>query len=190
MAASLNTYENHLDREEARWFAVYTRYKREKIVCKRLEEQGIEVYLPLQKLTRQWTRKVREVELPLISCYIFTKIKQKDYIRVIDTPDVVNFVKFSKNLIAIPEAEIDIMRRVVGEGISVVAEPSSYKEGDEVEIISGNLTGLKGILIAKENKKDFVIQLEHLGYSLRMNIPSNRLKKRTTRLLDRLLMGE
>ena len=170
MSNPLTRYENHLDEQEARWFAVYTKYKREKQVFKRLTEQGIETYLPLQKFTRRWTRKVREVELPLISCYIFVKIQKKDYIKVLETPDTVQFVKFSKNLLSIPDAEIEILRRVVGENLALDAEPKSYQVGDEVEVIGGNLTGLKGKLIKKDNEKNFLIELDNLGYSLRMYI--------------------
>ena len=165
------TYENHLDEQEARWFAVYTRYKREKVVRKQLEDKGIVTYLPLQKLVRRYTRKVKHVELPLISCYIFTKIKKSEYVPVLETPDVVNFVKFSKNLIAIPEEEIHILQRVVGENIEVDVDQNSYQEGDEVQIIGGQLTGLKGKLVKTDSNKNFVVELENLGYSLRMEIP-------------------
>lgn len=171
----LTRYENHLDEHEARWFAVYTKYKREKLVLKRLTEKGIQAYLPLQKFTRRWTRKVREVELPLISCYIFVKITKQDYVRVLETPDTVQFVKFSKNLLAIPNTEINILRRVVGEGLEVDAQPNSYNVGDEVEVIGGNLTGLRGKLIKKDNTKNFLVELNNLGYTLRMYIDPNLL---------------
>ena len=62
---------NQLCDTEPRWFAVYTRYKREKLVLKELQRRGINAYLPLQTVTRYYTRKVKTVHLPLISCYIF-----------------------------------------------------------------------------------------------------------------------
>lgn len=166
-----------LDEVEARWFAVYTKFKREKQVLKQLSERGIETYLPLQSYTRRYTRKIKHVEIPLISCYIFTKIIKQDYIPVLETPDVVNFVKFSKSLIAIPNQEMDIMRRVVGEQMEIDVQPSSYQVGDEVEIIGGNLTGLKGYLLNTESDKNFVIELENLGYSLRMSVKPEMLLK-------------
>jgi transcription antitermination factor NusG len=166
-----NEPENHLHSTEARWFAVYTRYKREKVVAAWLEEQGIEQYLPLQRLKRYYTSKVKQVELPLISCYIFVKITKQQYVPVLETPEVVRFVHFRRNLIAIPNAEIEIMRRIVGDSsIEVVAEPSSFHPGSEVEIIGGQLTGLKGILLEQRSDKNFVIELESLGYSLHMQV--------------------
>lgn len=169
--------ENHLDSQEAKWFAVYTKYKREKLVNQRLNEKGIQTYLPLQQFTRRYTRKVKKVELPLISCYIFTKITKQEYVPVLETPDVVHFVRFSSNLIAIPEEEIQILQRVVGENIEIELEPHAYQEGDEVEIIGGNLTGLKGKLVRKENKHRFFVELEKMGYTLQMEVPLELLRK-------------
>ena len=52
----LGTAENHLDITEKRWFAVYTPYKREKLATKMLDKKGIDVFLPLQTLHRQYQR--------------------------------------------------------------------------------------------------------------------------------------
>ncbi len=177
MSTTAKNYENHLDANEARWFAVYARYKREKVVARRLQEKGIECYLPLQRLTRHYTRKVKQVELPLISGYLFTRITRREYVPVLETQDVVQFVHFSRNLISIPDREIDIIRRVVGENIELEVEPSSFRPGDAVEIIGGQLTGLKGILLERRSDKNFVIELENLGYSLLMQVDPALLRR-------------
>ncbi|MCB0583044.1 MAG: UpxY family transcription antiterminator [Phaeodactylibacter sp.] len=177
-----NQYSNQLDQREARWFAVYTKYKREKLILQRLREKDIHAYLPIQKLVRRYKRKVREVELPLISCYIFTKITTKDYVPVLETEDVVSFVKFSRNLIAIPEAEMQLMQRIVDGGSEIEADPSAYEVGDAVEIIGGNLTGIKGILVEQQNKKNFLVELDNIGYTLRMYVNPALLRKTGKRL--------
>ncbi len=167
----------NLHSAEARWFAVYTRFQREKLIHKRLKEKGIHSYLPLLKLTRHYTRKIRTVELPLISCYIFVCITKKEYVSVLQTPDVVDFVKFSNQLIAIPEYEIRLMRRVVEEGAEVETESLKYCPGDRVEIISGQLAGIEGILLNKDGKKNFLIELNQIGYSLRINVDPSMIRK-------------
>lgn len=174
---SQKEYENHLDDHEAKWFAIYTRYKREKMVAKRLQQKGIEVYLPLQKFTRRYVRKVKQVELPLINCYLFTKITKKEYVPVLETQDVLKFVRFSRNLISIPEAEIRIIQRVVGEAVEVEVNPAEYLPGDDVEIIAGQLTGLKGKLLKKENEKNFLIELESLGYQMLMKVDPSLIQR-------------
>lgn len=175
---SKEVYENHLDPDEARWFAVYTRFKCEKMVFRQLVQKKISVYLPLQKHTRRYTRKIRVVELPLISCYIFVKITKDEYVRVLETENVQGFVRFAKNLISIPEQEIDLMKRILGENWEVQAEKTSFVPGDEVEIAVGNLLGMKGILVeAEENKSQVLVELERLGYTLRISVDKSILQK-------------
>jgi transcription antitermination factor NusG len=170
-------YENHLDDVEPRWFAVYTRYKSEKVVHNLLGKKSIQCYLPLQKVTRRYTRKIKTHDIPLISCYIFVKITKNEYVPVLETENVVKFIRFAKNLLAIPEEEMEILKRVVGEGEGVEAEPGKFKEGDEVEVMGGRLTGLKGRLVERQGKKQMVVELENVGYSLRMNIDVSLLRK-------------
>lgn len=176
MYDGLKQYENHLDESEPRWFAVYTKYKREKLVQKRLQEKGIHAYLPTQRLTRRYERKVKTVELPLISCYVFTRITRQNYVPVLDTTDVLQFVKFSQNLIAIPEREIQLLQRIAADGIGVEATAPSMLVGEEVEIVAGNLAGIRGILLEKERKKSFVVELRAIGCSLRIHIDPTMLR--------------
>ncbi len=148
--------------EEAQWFAIYTRYKSEKLVTRNLRQKGIEAYIPIQTLVRRYTRKVKRVELPLISCYVFVKITPKEEVKVLETDNVLNFIKFAGEAVAIPESEISILKRVVGEEVSVEATPglqAKLEQGDWVEINSGNLIGLKGQLTKVENKNKLVVQL-------------------------------
>ena len=171
-------FENHLDDVEPRWFAVYTRYKSEKVVHSLLEKKEIHSYLPLQRVTRRYTRKIKQHDIPLISCYIFVKITKNEYVKVLETENVVNFLKFSKNLLSIPDEEIEILKRVVGDGeFYVEAEPGVFHEGDAVEIIGGKLTGIRGRLVEKQGKKHMVIELENVGYSLRMDVDVSLLRK-------------
>jgi transcription antitermination factor NusG len=170
-------FENHLHETEKRWFAVYTRYKSEKVVRQMLNLKSINNYLPLQKVVRRYTRKIKTHDIPLISCYIFVKITKDEYVPVLETENVVKFLRFSKNLLSIPEEEIEILKRVVGDGEGVEAEPGIFHEGDEVEVIGGKLTGLRGRLVERHGKKQMVVELENVGYTLRMNIDASLLRR-------------
>jgi len=167
----------YLDEHEARWFAVYTRYKREKLIRKRLTQKGVTSYLPVQQFVRHYTRKVKVVDLPLISCYLFVKITKREYISVLETPDVLHFVKNANEMLAIPPAEIEIMRRIVGEQSDIEVNKSSFQHGDEVEIIGGNLTGLKGILIENHTNRNLLIELNQIGYTLQLQVDAVLLRR-------------
>ncbi len=177
MMRSIATYENHLSKTEARWFAVYTGFRKEKYIQKELRKKGIETYLPILQQTRQYERKIKKLELPLISCYLFVKITKPDYVPVLETDYVKGFVKFSKNLISIPEKEIEFMQQVVGEKLVISAEPYRWEPGDEVEVIAGTLTGLRGQLVRRNNKKEFLVALTNMGYSLLLSVHPNWLRK-------------
>lgn len=171
-------YVNQLDPVEPRWFAINTRFKCEKLAFKQLVRKGISAYLPLQKHTRRYTRKIRTVELPLISCYLFVKITKGEYVPVLETENVQGFVRFAKNLIAIPEREIDLMRRILGESWEVQAEKTTFVEGDEVEVAVGNLLGMRGTLVeVKDQKPQVLVELERLGYTLRISVDRSILVK-------------
>ncbi|MFK8009465.1 MAG: UpxY family transcription antiterminator [Saprospiraceae bacterium] len=169
--------ENHLHETETRWFAVYTRYKREKVVYDELTRKGIEVFLPLQKILRQYGRKKRWVELPLFNCYVFVKITKANYVPVLSVEGVTKFIRFSQNLISIPQEEIQMIKRIIGSEALIEAEEGFYQSGDEVEIIAGNLSGMKGELIDVQGKNKVLIELSHLGYTLKIELPSSYLKR-------------
>jgi len=176
ISPSTTHYENHLDEILPKWFAIYTPYKREKMAASELKKAGIQVYLPIQTVTRQYVRKVKKVELPLINQYLFVKITANQYAQVYQCPYVMNFVKFSKNLISIPEEEIDLIKRILGEAETVQLENMPLQKGDEVEVIGGNLTGLKGTLIEKENSQFINVRLTNIGVSLNVSIAAHLLR--------------
>ncbi|NBC07472.1 MAG: UpxY family transcription antiterminator [Bacteroidetes bacterium] len=173
----LHNTRSQLVRDEPRWFALYTRFKREKQILSRLQEKGVKAYLPLQKLTRRYGNRIRHVELPLISCYIFTKITLQEYVTVLRTENVVDFVKFSNTMIAIPEREIRLLQQVVDGGYEVEVQPAAYQAGDKVEIVGGSLTGTTGTFVKRRDKKNFVVDLSGIGYALRIAVPPELIRK-------------
>ncbi|MDB9247000.1 UpxY family transcription antiterminator, partial [Odoribacter splanchnicus] len=89
------------------WYAVYTAARAEKKVKERLDQIGIENYLPLRTEYRVWSDRKKKVSVPLISGYIFVHIKEETFVPVLTTPGVVTFLKEKGKAVAIP-AESDI----------------------------------------------------------------------------------
>ena len=169
---------NDLHPTERRWFAVYTRARSEKWVQRALTKKGIHAYVPVQRLYRRYTRSTRLTEKPLIPGYVFVYINRPDYIPVLETEHVAGFVRFSKNLIAIPEPEIVLLRRItLEEDLDLRAVPGTIESGDPVEITAGNLTGLHGRVVKIEGKHRFQVDLEYLGCSLLITIDATFLQK-------------
>jgi transcription antitermination factor NusG len=174
---------NQLDENEPRWFAVRTRSKSEKFVQRMLGKKGIHAYLPLQRLLRRYTRSTRMVEKPLINCYVFVRIIKPQYVPVLETENVTGFVKFNRSMIAIPEQEIDILRRITLEdGLDVEVVQGHLEDGDSVEISAGNLMGMKGKIIKSAGKNKFQVELNHLFHSLLITIDATFLEKTQMRV--------
>ena len=100
----------------------------------------------------------------------------EQYVKVLETQYVMSYIKQRQNLISIPDEEINLLKRIVGEMEDVNAENIEMNVGDEVEIISGNLTGIRGRLAESEGKNKFVVQLESIGYQLSMIIDKGLLR--------------
>jgi len=167
---------NQLQENQPRWFAVYTKYKCEKYVTDNLNRKGIEAYLPLLNRVKIYASKTKRYKVPLISCFVFVRITKSDYVKVLETEYVLNFLKQRRDLIAIPDKEINLLKRLVGEyELSLCEEKVDWKLGQKMEVIAGQLTGLKGILIEKNNKSDFVIELDNIGIQLRMQFSKEHL---------------
>jgi len=61
--------------------------------------------------------------------------------------------------------------------LAVKAEPTTWEAGEEVEVMSGPLTGLRGKLVRRNNKREFLIELENIGYAFQLSVPLNMLRK-------------
>ena len=168
---------NELDEKEKKWFAIYTKFKCEKYVGERLAKMGIESYIPLIKKTKYYVSKKKEYHVPLINCYAFVYISKEEYLKVLQTEYVIKFIRIGEDLIAIPHDEIDLLKRIVGE----LEESVSLYEGDlvigqKVEIIAGQLTGIKGTLVKQKNSSHFVVKLEKIMAYLQVDVDINLLR--------------
>ena len=159
---------SQIDPFEKRWFAIYTRFKCEKWVHRQLRQKGIEAYVPLRTVTRKYRRKVKKVHLPLIHCYAFVKINKSEYIRVLETENVQCFVRFDKQLVPIPEDEMNLLKRVAGDDVGEweTRPLNAFQPGDRVEVIGGPLTGLQGVFLEQKGKRKFLVELHTLGYGI------------------------
>lgn len=167
---------NHLSATEERWFAIYTKYKCEKYVAERLGQKGIAAYVPLRTQVKKYKSGMKRREMPLVNCYVFVKIKKQEYVRVLETEYVMSFIKQRKNIISIPEKEIDLLKMIVGEIENVQSTEIKFEQGDLVEIVGGNLTGIRGTLANKEGNHRFVVQLSTIGLQLEMVIDKSNLR--------------
>lgn len=159
------------------WYAIYTKYKCEKYVVDKLNKKGIEAYVPLLSSWKSYASKKKKVSIPLIHNYAFVKIDKKQHIKVLETDYVLGFVCFERARAVVKESEIELLKRITGEISDVkIDKRENLRKGEEVEIISGSLTGVRGLLIDFKGKKELLIELTSIGYHLRMNVDINKVQ--------------
>lgn len=170
---------NQLHETEPRWFAVKTRSKGEKKAVELMLKKGIHAWTPLQKFQRRYGRQKRTVELPLLNCYTFVHITKSAYVPVLETEHVTGFLRVGPNLIAIPEDQIDLLRRIVlEEGLVIEVTHSAFTEGEMVEINRGALFGVRGRVVDTfNNQKKIQIELQEIGQSLLIMVEAEMVDK-------------
>ena len=123
------------------WFALYTKARAEKKVYEELLKKGIEAYLPMRKMLRQWSDRKKWVEMPIINSYIFVRVGPVEYNKVFDAKGVVAYVSHRGKAVQIPNNEMEAMRRTVENNLSFSVETSVMQKGQTVTMTSGPQIG-------------------------------------------------
>ncbi len=154
------------------WYAVYTRSRAEKKVVAELERRGIECFLPLQKKLRQWKDRKKWVEMPLIPGYCFVHISRFEYDGVLQTDNVVCYVRFEGKASEIRDSQIEDLKQLIRQNdFDVDITHENFKRGKKVEIIRGALLGLQGELIEIRGKHRFLIRIEQIEQNFVVEVP-------------------
>jgi transcription antitermination factor NusG len=127
------------------WFAVRVKPNYEKPVSATLRGKGFEEYLPVLRTRRQWSDRVKLMDLPLFPGYLFCRVNLEDRMPLITTPGFLYIVGIGKNPEPVDEGEIEAIAAVLRSGLPVKAHPS-LKVGQRIELQRGPLRGLQGVL--------------------------------------------
>lgn len=161
------------------WYAVFTASRAEKRVRERLAEEGVECFLPLQTVVRQWTYRKAKVEVPVIAGMIFVRVGKQDQLRVLQTKGVVSFLRLKggRGPAVIPDRQMEAFRFLLDfsdEAVEMVNEDVAV--GDLVRVVKGSLKGLEGELVKFQGKTKVAVRMEMLGCAL-VDIPSTFVEK-------------
>jgi transcription antitermination factor NusG len=153
------------------WWAIYTRHQHEKTVAENFSRNGLEVFLPLYSVVRQWKDRKKHLSLPLFPCYVFLRGEFERRIQVLSTPGVHSIVMINGLPAPIPEVEIEAIRRAVESPLRV--EPYPFlRRGDWVRIKSGPLADIEGILIRRKGSYRLILSAELLQKSIAIEVDS------------------
>jgi transcription antitermination factor NusG len=140
------------------WFVLYTSARAEKRVEERLVQMGVECYLPIHKVKRIWSDRVKVVEVPLFSSYIFVNCTEHKIRELLLVYGVSRIVFYLGRPAVVRDVEIEAIREflVLAENREIITN------GDEVDIIAGPFETHSGKVI-EVNQKWAKLYLEELG---------------------------
>ncbi len=148
----------HFDADS--WFAVQVRPQHEMTVASILKHKGYQQLVPTYVSQRKWVDRVKLIERPLFTGYVFCRTTETSMGLVIATPGVVRIVGFNRKPVPIPEEEILAIYRVMQSGAKVYPCELRLRVGQKVQVNSGPLAGITGTLVQVKNRRQLVISVD------------------------------
>ena len=156
-------------RELCPWYAITVKHQHEQAVRSALVFKGFEALAPTYRGRRQWSDRVKELDLPLFAGYVFCGFPYRERVKVLDIPGVSKVVNFGGHPGEIPDGEIAAIRAVMASGLKV--RPWPYlKPGDRVRVERGPLRGLEGTLLRERDSLRLIIGVEMLQRSMSVEL--------------------
>ena len=150
-----------------RWLVGYTTPRAEKQVYEKLLKQGYTVFLPLAKASRRWSDRIKIVEIPLFTSYIFVKANSHEiYESLRNTPGLIRYLYIEGKFAEVSDKEIDNIKKFLSktEGYQF-----SFEENQTVEIKDGVLKGRRGV-VTKLGKDKLQLKIEQFGWVVKAEV--------------------
>lgn len=154
------------------WVAVQVRLNRERFVGQMLDEYGYERFLPVVKPAR--TLGITRERL-LLPGYILCRYQTRPNHLIVRIPGVMGLLGVAGRPIAIPVEEVDAFRRIVDSGVA--AEPWRFiKTGNLVEVSSGPLAGLRGLVLHVKKAMRLVVSATIMRRSVAIELGADEVR--------------
>lgn len=171
------TFDSGLNRDTVRtpWFALQVRTRHEGGVANFLTGKGYEPFVPMYQSRRRWSDRIKVVDAPLFPGYLFCRFDINNRLPILTTPGVIQVVGFNRSPIPVEDAEIDAIQSLVASGFP--SQPWPFLQaGDRVQIDSGPLRGLEGLLVELKGSHRLVVSVMLLQRSVAVEIDSALVK--------------
>lgn len=141
------------------WYVLYTSARAEKQVEQRLKLLDIEAFLPMHFSPRRWSDRVKMVEVPLFSSYIFVRTTDAVLRTLLSVAGVSRIVFFNAQPAIVSPKEI----AAIAKFLTLAKERElEYNIDEEVLIACGPMKDIAG-KIKKIGKEYIILYIEQLG---------------------------
>lgn len=148
--------------EKTNWYAVFTASRAEKRVKERLEQAGIENYLPMREVEFVRDGLVKRLEVPVITGCIFVRVSETNLPSVLSIWGVIALLKEKQTPIVISGEQLDGLRILNENAESLEVVNTGWPVGTTVRVMQGELAGVRGELIEVAGGHLVVIRIPYL----------------------------
>lgn len=149
------------DLNTPRWYAVRTRSRFEVTTSLALRDKGLIQFLPTYRSKRQWSDRVKELDLPLFPGYVFCQFRSSDPWPVLNSPGVVHIVSAGTRPVPVDDREIESVRKVCSADVKASPSPP-IAPGQRLVIVRGPLKGAEGTLVRAKDQCRLVVSISLL----------------------------
>lgn len=151
------------------WYAIRVKSRCEKMVSDQLQHKGYEQFLPMYSSRRLWSDRVKLLQMPLFTGYLFCRFDLEKRLGILNTPGVANIVGKGRVPVAIDPVQIEDIRTAIASGRNVQPWPT-MELGKKVRIELGPLRGVVGILMRYKNAAQLVIQVDLMQRAMAVEV--------------------
>ena len=157
------------------WFAVWTRSRHEQVVRDQLRQKNIDVFLPTIAKWSRWKDRKKKIDWPLFPGYCFARFDPQNRLAILKCTGVVSIVSVEGEPAAIPEHQIDGIRRLIDSDLAFDPCPM-LREGMMVEVVHGPLRNVIGRLVRKNDKARLVLSVDLIGQGVSVEVDAADVK--------------
>jgi transcription antitermination factor NusG len=149
------------------WHVLHTRSRQEKALAETLTAMGIAAFLPLLDVTRTYGHRKLSVELPMFPGYLFLKGQLEDAYTADRTKRVAHIIP----VIDQDKLTCELRNLSLALGARAPLDPYPYlRQGVRVEVRSGPLAGIQGIVESRLKRDRLSLQVDVLGQAMSLEI--------------------
>lgn len=162
------------------WFVACVKPSHERVAARVLGNCGYECWVPLQRVRRKWSDRIKVVEQLVLPHMLFVRTDESGRIRSLKEVGQVSRYLYdhaSKRPAIIPDGQLELFRKMVGQSsLPVGFTASELAPGDAVEIVDGPLAGNICELVNFNGAKRVAVRLDMLGAAM-VELPLSSLRK-------------
>jgi transcription antitermination factor NusG len=154
------------------WFAVRVKSNYEKPVSAMLRGKGFDEFLPTYRARRQWSDRIKVLDLPLFPGYLFCRIDLSKRLPLLTTPGFLYLVGKGMTPEPIDETEVMGIQSIVRSGLSALPWPSVVV-GQKVRLERGPLRGIEGVVTKIGDQHRIYVNATLLQRSVSVQVDSD-----------------